>query len=959
MIELIAPGSPVEKVLAEIWSEVLEITPVGVNRDFFALGGHSLSATKVASRIKRRMGVEVPLRALFQNPTIAELARALPAVGSDLAAEHSPERARSDATIARARSDANIERGERTPDQSGSCRFPVSSAQRRMWFLDRLEGGDSRFYNIPWALRLDGPLDTERLEQAFRALVARHESLRTIFADAKGEPQQVVTPAAPLQLTVLDLAQLSEEARAVAVDQFLAGESNHRFDLRAGPLWRVRLLRLGHQQHLLVGNIHHIVVDGWSLDIIVSELAAFYNGKAEKLAQPPLQYADYTRWHNAWLSGPEPAVQMAYWKERLRGAPALLALPTDRPRPAIQTFRGAQHRFGLADPLAARIIELSREHGTTPYMTLLAAFQVLLHRYTGQDDIVVGSPVANRTRIETEGTVGVFINPLALRVELGDDPTYSELLRRVRQITLDAQAHQELPFEILLDELDVPRNTSHAPVFQVLFTMHGDRIDRPVFDGLQVEQVPVPSHTALVDLALSMTGDEHGLDGFLEYNTDLFAPETAARVIEHFRVLLEGIADDPTRPISGYSLMTREEAGSLSATWSQTSEPHHDLRPVHRMIAAAARRSPGNPAIVGAEEITYAELMRRIDDLSDRLRVLGAASGVLIAVCLPRSVDLVVAILAVLETGAAFLPMSPGLPRGRKRYIAEDAGVNLAITDAGSASQLRGAVAQIIDPETAWPGDRRWPRGQKRQHEPRQGRRYRPGFWLGRPRLCHLHIGFDGPAQGGAHQPSSAGQPLPWRDRSLCHRAGGPGPAVRVRGFRCDPRRDLPPPWLQAPALVLRPDASASLATGPGSDAVSLAEFTGWVVEQRISILNLPAAFWHEWVDELERKHAPSMPALRLMVTGSDCVSTDKLATWRRLYGDTIRWLNGYGPTEGHHQRELLRAPGRATEHRGGTHWHSSGQPALLYRGFTRSPGSPWAFPASCASVATAWRWAT
>ncbi len=885
------PRTDLERQLAEIWSEVLGGRPMAVNRDFFALGGHSLRAMQVASRVRERLGRELSLKTIFRHPTIAALAQALPAppeAPPDGPAEASPGAPATVGDTADENRPPALRRLPRAPDEDGVCWFPVSNTQRRMWFLDRLEAGDSRFYNIPWALRLDGALDVARLRHALRALQARHEALRTVFVTRQGEPRQAVRPDPGLALPVLDLAGLPETARAVAVAEHLAAEAEHRFDLERGPLLRVQLLRLDDDQHLLLGNVHHIVMDGWSLDLVVRELAALYAGTeaATALPAPAVQYGDYAAWQQAWLRSRAPAAQLAYWRDQLRDAPALLTLPTDRVRPAVQTFRGAQHRFAFPDALANAVRALGQRLGATPFAVLLTAFHVLLHRYSGQDDIIVGTPVANRGRVELEGTVGAFINTLAIRVDLGDDPTYAALLAQVQQTAVDAQSHQELPFEHILDALGVPRSLSHAPLFQVLFVMQNALLDLPPFADLAVEQVAVPTSTALLDLSLTLRCDGRGLGGFVEYNTDLFDAASARRLVAHFERLLRGVAADPERPISAYPLASDDEHRLLQQ-WSRGRREAPAPYPVHHMIARAAAAAPAATAVIGQTSLTYGVLLDRVHRLAHHLRSLGASRGTVIGVCLPRSVEFVVAVLATLETGAAFLPINPREPGDRKRYIAEDAGLDIVLVDkdgrpgldaVAHCLVLRPAPAPADSPGAADAADTAGP----------------PAA----PPLFATEPGWDDVAYI-LYTSGSTGRPKGVRvsHRAFANHCRGiiglfalrpTDRALQFASVGFDVALEEIMPTLAAGAtLVLRPD-------GP----VSLSGFTRAIIEQRISVLNLPAAFWHAWVDELTRRGAPSLPSLRLLVTGSDRVLPERLARWRHAYGASIRWLSGYGPTE-------------------------------------------------------------
>ncbi|HEX2092214.1 MAG TPA: condensation domain-containing protein, partial [Longimicrobiaceae bacterium] len=447
----VAPSTLVEEVVGGIWAEVLGLERVGVTEGFFALGGHSLLAARAVSYIRTAFGVELPLRAFFESPTVAELAQRVEAL------RHAELPVLP----------AVVPTGRTGP-------LPLSFAQERLWFIDRMQPGSST-YNLPLALRLRGPLHTGALQRALGEILRRHEALRTVFAEVDGSPAQLVAPFGGFALPVADLSGLGEAAREAEARRRATEEALRPFDLAAGPLFRARLLRLSGEEHLLLLSMHHIVSDGWSLGVLFRELAALYaayrDGRESPLPELPVQYADHAAWQRRHLQGAALQRQLAYWRERLADAPALLELPTDHPRPPVQSFRGASQRRELAAGALERLRALGRQEGATLFMVVLGAFQVLLSRYAGSEDVVVGSPIAGRTRREVEALIGFFVNTLVLRSDLSADPSFREVLRRVREATLGAYEHQELPFEKLVAELQPERSLSHSPLFQVTFTL--------------------------------------------------------------------------------------------------------------------------------------------------------------------------------------------------------------------------------------------------------------------------------------------------------------------------------------------------------------------------------------------------------------------------------------------------------------------------------------------------------
>ena len=456
-------------------------------------------------------------------------------------------------------------------------RLPLSYSQQRLWFLDQLQPG-SALYNIPMAVRLIGEVNVEVFKEALNETCRRHESLRTTFAMVDDEPRQIIHEAAPVSLTVVDLQSLPESEREAEALRQATAEAQRPFNLARGPLFRVSLLRLGRQDHLLLLTMHHIISDGWSLGVLIREFGMLYQAYSAgyRSPLPPLkiQYADYAAWQRQWLAGEMLQEQLSYWKEQLAGAPQLLELPTDRPRPPIQSHQGAVQRFSLSPQLSAAVKALGQQEQTTLFMTLLAAFQTLLSRYSGQDDICVGSPIAGRNRVEIEGLIGCFINTLVLRTNLSGEPSFRELLRRVKGVTLGAFAHQEVPFEKLVEELQPEREMSHSPLFQVMFILQNagnDVVRLPI--GLQLSPVAVDVQTAKFDLTLTMFEEENFLGGVLDYNTDIFDEATVTRLLAHFEMLLEGVVADADQPISAIPLLTAAERHQLLVQFNDTHRP--------------------------------------------------------------------------------------------------------------------------------------------------------------------------------------------------------------------------------------------------------------------------------------------------------------------------------------------------------------------------------------------------
>jgi aspartate racemase len=577
--------------------------------------------------------------------------------------------------------------------------FPASFAQRRLWFVHQLEP-DSPSYNVTIALRLSGGLDVPALERALATIVARHEALRTTFTMVEDEPVQVVAPELQLVLPVADRSAIPATEWEAEIRRQIQEEVRRPFDLERGPLLRARLLRLAPAEHALILVVHHIVFDGWSAGVLSRELSecyrAFTTGDAPRLPELPVQYADYAVWQREWLTGETFERQLAYWRTQLAGAPAMLELPTDFPRPRAQSYRGATEKLLLSEPVLERLSALSQQEGATLFMTLLSGFQLLLSRYTGQQDIVVGSPIANRTRSELEHLIGFFVNSLALRTDLSGDPSFRELLRRVRGVALGAYAHQDLPFERLVEELHPERIGDRNPFFQVMFALQNAPRPRITLPGITLRSLPKRTGTAKFDLTLYLHQEAQGLTASLEYNTDLFAAGTIARMLGHLNQLLEEVATNPDRRLSAIPLLSGDERRRMLVEWNQTERLFPADRCVHELFESLAAQRPDAVAVEhGSECLTYGELNRRANRVARYLRRRGVGPEVLVGVALDRSADLIVALLAVLKAGGAYVPLDSSYPAERLGFMLEDAGVRVLLTRAGAFLHLPAAISMV------------------------------------------------------------------------------------------------------------------------------------------------------------------------------------------------------------------------------------------------------------------------
>lgn len=579
---------------------------------------------------------------------------------------------------------------------------PLSYAQQRLWFLQQLSLHPA-LYHISLALRLHGPLNLTALQQAMDALVARHESLRTTFPSRDGEPRQLIADQLRIPIPLIDLSTLPAMQRESEALRQATETAQRPFDLTCGPLLRPVVFQLGPEDSLFDLTSHHIITDGWSQSVLIEELSALYtafvNGDPPSLPVLPLQYADFAVWQRLQ----EESTHLSYWKKHLASAPPLLQLPTDHPRPVQQSYRGARFTFYIAPALTTALRRFSQQEGVTLFMTLIAAFQVLLARHTGENDIVVGSPIAGRVRPELEALIGLFVNTIVIRTNVSNSHTFRALLHHVQDTALDAYAHQELPFEKMVDELHVPRTLGHAPLVQVLFALQNVPRSSLQFPGITTTAVTIPSGAARVDLNVMMWDDTHELRGEVEYSTDIFAETTIARLAEHYQVLLEGMIAHPDQPIATLPLLTSREKHQLLVEWSASQAPNPSDLCVHQLFAAQAERTPDTIALIYENQhLTYRELNTRANQLAHALRRMGASPETCVGVCVERSLDMAVAILGILKAGSAYVPLDPSYPSERIRFMCNDARVAMILTQQTLCSRLAAYSARLLCLDSDW-----------------------------------------------------------------------------------------------------------------------------------------------------------------------------------------------------------------------------------------------------------------
>ncbi|HEU0300227.1 MAG TPA: amino acid adenylation domain-containing protein, partial [Longimicrobium sp.] len=839
------------RALAEIFREVLGAPSIARDDDFFELGGHSLLGMQVLSRVRQRWGVELPVRAVFEAPTVAALAARIDAARGRPAAPQPPLRP--------VRRDGPL---------------PLSYAQQRLWFLHQMEP-ESPFYNIPAAVRLSGTLDAATVRHALCEIVRRHEALRTTFLATADGSAQVVHPAPhDFDLPVHDVSHLPRPQAANEARRVAREEAGTPFDLARDRMLRAVLVRLASNEHLLVLNLHHVAGDGWSIGVLFRELAALYEafaaGLPSPLPAPPVQYADYAVWQREWLREGVLEDQLAYWRGRLAGAPAVLELPTDRARPAVQSYRGEVVPFEVPAGLAARLREAARREGATLFMVLLAGFDLLVHRLSGRDDVVVGSPIAGRVRREVEGLIGFFVNTMALRTDLSGDPTVAELIGRVREGTLEAYAHQDLPFERVVEELQPERTLNRNPLFQVAFALQNVRMEPVDAPGLRLKLEDVDSGTSKFDMFLEMLEDGPTLRGNLEYATDLWERATVERMIALFIRLLDALAGDPALPVSRARLLDEADAIAQVRDWNRTARPYPRDASIHDVFRERARATPGAVALewVGGK-LTYAELDLRSNRLAHHLVDVGVRPGQPVAVAAERSAAVVVAILAILKAGGAYVPINPSYPRSRVALMLDDSGARVLVTESALVDALpaHGLATVLLDGDT--------PRISARPTHP-------PAVRV--------------PADAAAYVMYTSGSTGRPKGVVVPHRA-----VLRLvlnSGFASFGAGEV---WLQLAPLAF--DASTLELWAPLLNGgrlalyppvpVDPAELGGFIRRHGVTSAWLTAGLFHQMVDT----SLDALGGLHQLLAGGDVLSVGHV---RRVLDafPQVRLINGYGPTE-------------------------------------------------------------
>ncbi|CAJ3382628.1 non-ribosomal peptide synthetase [Burkholderia pseudomallei] len=859
-----APQGAKEEALAAIWRELLHVERVSRHDNFFELGGHSLLAVQLVSRLRQALSVEVALSTVFDAPVLSALASRL----DDNTAEVLPP----------------------IPLAPRDGRIALSLAQQRLWFLTQLEGV-SEAYHMSGAVRLDGPLNREVLQRALNRIVMRHEALRTCFVREEGEPIQVIQPHADLTVSYHDLREAKSirheaENREQRAKDLSQAHASAPFDLSRDLPVRVLLLQLEDEAHVVQVVMHHIASDGWSVGVFLQELSALYGSfiaeQGDPLAPLPLQYADYAAWQRRWLASGQLEKQGAFWQTNLSGAPTLLELPTDRPRPPKQSHAGASVEVKLGAALSERVKRLSQRHGVTPYMTLLSSWAAVLSRLSGQEEVVIGSPVAGRNRTEVEALIGFFVNTLALRLDLSSEPTVGELLKRTKAQVLSAQAHQDLPFDQVVERVKPPRSTAHPPLFQVMFDWHNTPARALTMPGLTVSVARTETTTSQYDLVLSMQERNGDIVGHLNYATALFDEQTARRYARYWRRLLEGMtAGSANVSVARLPLLDEAEREQVVHEWNATERAYPIRQCIHQLFEAQAARTP-NAIAIGDERVTYAALNASANRLARHLRALGVVADTRVAVCIERGAPMVIALLAIWKAGGAYVPLDPAYPRERIAYMLRDSAPIAVLTSRASrdlvASHLPDRAPLVVIDAAACP----WDALSGDDLDPND-------IELNATHLCYV-----------IYTSGSTGQP---KGVMIEHRNLVNYTLDAIRWFGLGPGETV----LQQNSLnfdlsleEIVPALSSGAALAP---AVELFGAGGSARghSARPTMIHLTAAHWQQLVGEWHRagaRPAAALEGVRLVNVTGDALSPHKLEQWDAIRPAHTRLINTYGPTE-------------------------------------------------------------
>lgn len=843
----VAPSNPREQLIADVWCELLEKECVSIHDNFFEIGGQSLLATRCVTRVRSIFGVDFSVRSFFEAPSIAGLATLI--------------------DKARGR-DSGTEIGVISRDQP----LHLSHAQKRLWFMYQLEGASSA-YNIPAALKMKGKVDADALSKTIRSIEDRHEILRTTFSEQDGAPVVVVSNPG-INLDRIDLTHLAVAAQETEVQKVMAEDAQHLFNLNTGPLMRITLISLSTEEHLLLVNMSHIISDAWSVSILIRELLSFYPqhlaGEEAELPELPIQYADYSAWQQERQE--QRTQDLAFWTNQLQGIEPLLELPTDRPRPMVANYQGDIYDFAISAPIAESVIQSSRQQGATPFMVCLAAFHALLFRHSGQPDIVVGSPVANRDRREIENLIGFFVNNVVIRGQLNQRQSFTQLVDQVKNNALAAYDHQELPFEQLVEALGVERSLSHAPIFQVMFAWQEAPLPAMELPDLTLEVLPQRSGFTPYDLILNISQDAQGLSASFEYSTSLFDEKTMVRLADQYVRLLEHACAQPETALMGLPMLSPQERSLLVETFNQVEGPLPSQQPMHQILARRANDCPDAAAVIFEDaQLSYQQLNQASNQLANYLLEKGVQPGQAVGLYMPRCLDLAIGFWGTMKVGAAFVPLDPDYPRERLSFMAADASMPLCLTteDVWTNQNLENVEPLFIESLSL---------DQQSPEDPA------------------VAVDLDYPAYV-LYTSGSTGRP---RGSVTPHRAlvNFAYTMIDILGLKPDDRflqfaaisfdvvlEEIMPAWLCGACVVLRPNQMA----------ITAPELNRLLTHYQITGFELTTSLWHNWVQEMEQAGEQPPSCLRFILMGGEMANRECAIAWSR-YG--IPLYNVYGLTE-------------------------------------------------------------
>jgi amino acid adenylation domain-containing protein/thioester reductase-like protein len=842
----IAPRTPKEEKLAEIWAEIIGVEQVGIYDNFLSLGGHSLLATRIISRLREIYQVELPIHHIFEQPTVAAQAELIETI------------------LQEGVKVTSIQEIDRTGN------LPLSFAQERLWFLDQLIP-ENPFYNMTEAVYLKGAIDLPILEKSFNEIIQRHESLRTIFVTVDGKPVQIIQEVSHFKISVVNLTEIPATEREAKAIELATQEARQLFNLSQDLLIKVTLIQLDEQKFILLLKLHHILADDWSLGVLFRELTAIYQaffvGNPSPLPKLPIQYADFALWQRQWLEGKVQQEQLLYWEKQLANLP-ILQLPTDRPRPAVPSYRGALHSLTLSKTLTAALKALSQKEGVTLFMTLLAAFQTLLLRYTGAEDIPVGSAIANRHQLHVDKLIGFFANTIVLRTDVSGSPTFKELLVRVREVALTAYAHQDLPFEKLVAKFQPERDLSRQALFQVVFALQNELPSQDLqLPNIQTTSLTIDNKTAKFDLFLQLSDKADGLTGWIEYNSDLFDSATISRLIGHFQTLLKAIVANPEKRISELPLLTQIEKHQLLVDRNNTQADYRQDVCIHQLFEQRVQETPDAIAVVFQDQqLTYQELNYRANQLAHQLQTLGIKPEVLVGICVESSIEMIVGILAILKAGGAYLPLDPAYPLERLTFMLEDANISILLTKSQYLESFKTCKSKVICLDTA-------------EEILTQESQNNPHSNVTIKNLAYVIYtsGSTGQPKGVEIEHGGLLNLVFWHQNTFT--VSHLDRATQIAGVAFDACVWEIWPYLAAGASIYIPDDETRR---------SPEHLRDWLVSKAITISFLPTPL----AELLLLLNWPENTALRILLTGGDRLTQYPLAS------HPFRLVNNYGPTE-------------------------------------------------------------